>query len=662
MRAVDARVAATARIPGFFEACKQLVANAVEAAPRSAIAIEFNLQLGAITISDDGVGLGAAGLALVGEGPSCPASSKAGHAGAALHAIAALSTRLVVTSRARRGAPLTLRKEWQRGAARGVYPHSAKRSCHGTTVAVRGLMHGLPVRARALASAQQRAVARRCLKAFVAGLAAHHYALAWTLTECGDRTLLRTRACASVREAAAQLARGTAPDVAALMRPISFAIQHIAAQGCAGVVDAQAPQRRPRDEQVLLIDGVPCVPSGSGRLRRAFLHHCGASAAAPPAARVAFVLNLVTDGALRITFSPCGSRVSIDADERDWQLAECCLAGAARRIARSSQPPQPQPQPQPHPRVAAPRLPADEPAPLPTARSRYCAPPPRLPLLHTPLSLAPPAPPPRAAAAPLVAAWREQRALVVKARSSRAESSEGGEGTSPRAAASRVTREMLRAARVVNQVERSFVIVVATASGGPNEAAREQLLALDPHAAHERVRLERFEDTLAAALLNRDRALAVGAADLAPLAVCPSSALRRPIAVPLDAAVGGAPSVRIARALRCWGFAFALSASQDTAWVDAVPCLLGVAVPALALVDFIQIERQRLHARARQLPAAVRKIIALKACHGAIRFGDELTVRESAALLRSLSACRLPFQCAHGRPSIVPLLTLGERA
>ena len=86
------------------------------------------------------------------------------------------------------------------------------------------------------------------------------------------------------------------------------------------------------------------------------------------------------------------------------------------------------------------------------------------------------------------------------------------------------------------------------------------------------------------------------------------------------------------------------------------------AVPALALVDFIQIERQRLHARARQLPAAVRKIIALKACHGAIRFGDELTVRESAALLRSLSACRLPFQCAHGRPSIVPLLTLGERA
>jgi len=40
-------------------------------------------------------------------------------------------------------------------------------------------------------------------------------------------------------------------------------------------------------------------------------------------------------------------------------------------------------------------------------------------------------------------------------------------------------------------------------------------------------------------------------------------------------------------------------------------------------------------------------------------FNDVLTVEECRDLLRRLAACAFPFQCAHGRPSMVPLVDLG---
>ncbi|KAJ6788054.1 hypothetical protein PWT90_09275 [Aphanocladium album] len=46
----------------------------------------------------------------------------------------------------------------------------------------------------------------------------------------------------------------------------------------------------------------------------------------------------------------------------------------------------------------------------------------------------------------------------------------------------------------------------------------------------------------------------------------------------------------------------------------------------------------------------------------AIMFNDELTMAECAALIRRLAQCALPFQCAHGRPSMAPLVNLGDTA
>lgn len=41
-------------------------------------------------------------------------------------------------------------------------------------------------------------------------------------------------------------------------------------------------------------------------------------------------------------------------------------------------------------------------------------------------------------------------------------------------------------------------------------------------------------------------------------------------------------------------------------------------------------------------------------------FNDELTLGQCKQVIQNLGQCVFPFQCAHGRPSIVPLTVVGE--
>lgn len=41
-------------------------------------------------------------------------------------------------------------------------------------------------------------------------------------------------------------------------------------------------------------------------------------------------------------------------------------------------------------------------------------------------------------------------------------------------------------------------------------------------------------------------------------------------------------------------------------------------------------------------------------------FNDALSAEECEQLVRRLAKCAFPFQCAHGRPSLVPLVDLGS--
>lgn len=56
-----------------------------------------------------------------------------------------------------------------------------------------------------------------------------------------------------------------------------------------------------------------------------------------------------------------------------------------------------------------------------------------------------------------------------------------------------------------------------------------------------------------------------------------------------------------------------------------------------------------------QRPPMITRLIKSRACRSAIMFGEWLSHAQCQHLLSELSRCSLPFQCAHGRPSIAPL-------
>lgn len=57
-------------------------------------------------------------------------------------------------------------------------------------------------------------------------------------------------------------------------------------------------------------------------------------------------------------------------------------------------------------------------------------------------------------------------------------------------------------------------------------------------------------------------------------------------------------------------------------------------------------------------PQAIRRVLVSKACRGAVMFGDHLSRRQCQRVIHTLRECALPFQCAHGRPTLAPLLRL----
>ncbi|KAJ5787297.1 hypothetical protein N7457_002287 [Penicillium paradoxum] len=57
-------------------------------------------------------------------------------------------------------------------------------------------------------------------------------------------------------------------------------------------------------------------------------------------------------------------------------------------------------------------------------------------------------------------------------------------------------------------------------------------------------------------------------------------------------------------------------------------------------------------------PQGILDLLNSRACRTAIMFNDSLNTEECQALVSRLARCAFPFQCAHGRPSMVPILDL----
>ncbi|KAF2707067.1 DNA mismatch repair protein [Pleomassaria siparia CBS 279.74] len=81
------------------------------------------------------------------------------------------------------------------------------------------------------------------------------------------------------------------------------------------------------------------------------------------------------------------------------------------------------------------------------------------------------------------------------------------------------------------------------------------------------------------------------------------------------------------------------SPPRESTHEQCPPWLKGMATCPQGLVDFVN----------------------SRACRSAIMFNDELSIQQCEELVSKLSKCAFPFMCAHGRPSMVPLLDLGHK-
>ncbi|XP_008281152.1 DNA mismatch repair protein Mlh3 isoform X1 [Stegastes partitus] len=229
----------------------------------------------------------------------------------------------------------------------------------------------------------------------------------------------------------------------------------------------------------------------------------------------------------------------------------------------------------------------------------------------------------------------------------------------------RFSKAMIHSMKVIHQVDKKFLACLINTrdeeSGAHTETEGNLLVLVDQHAAHERVRLENL-----IADSYEDDPDAQGERRLCSSTILP----------PLEISVSE-EELRLLRScqphLRSLGLEVTFSQAADPrVFVGKVPLCFtekesnelrrgrpSVIKPVVEEYLREQIELLRSAGRVRgTLPLTVLKVLASLACHGAIKFNDTLSRDECCSLVASLSSCQLPFQCAHGRPSIAPLVDI----
>ena len=215
-----------------------------------------------------------------------------------------------------------------------------------------------------------------------------------------------------------------------------------------------------------------------------------------------------------------------------------------------------------------------------------------------------------------------------------------GGGGGPRREQVVMSKQLVGQMVAIGQLERTWVAVRAAGA----------LYALDPHAADERVQLER----LSARAIDRATGLPRGSSD-----ACSSHRLRQPKTLtltPRELALLRAHGARVA----AWGWDAAPNPAEAALGVvalRAVPLLLNEQLGGGALLEYLH-ALEETGGGSTQPPPAAQRVLASKACRRAVMFGTRLDVADAQRILAELARCELPFQCAHGRPTLAPLARL----
>ncbi|XP_039207633.1 DNA mismatch repair protein Mlh3 isoform X1 [Crotalus tigris] len=223
----------------------------------------------------------------------------------------------------------------------------------------------------------------------------------------------------------------------------------------------------------------------------------------------------------------------------------------------------------------------------------------------------------------------------------------------------RFTKKMIDSLQVLNQVDNKFIACLMNTREEENKSADGNLLVLvDQHAAHERVRLEQL---ITDSYDKQHEAL--GKKKLLASTLCPPLEIEvtenqrrllwcchkslENLGLELLFPKNNLSQILVGKVPLCFveREANELRRGRHTVTKRIVQELIQEQIELLQTTGGAQAT----------LPLTILKVLASQACHGAIKFNDSLTLDESCHLMASLSCCQLPFQCAHGRPSMMPL-------
>jgi len=213
------------------------------------------------------------------------------------------------------------------------------------------------------------------------------------------------------------------------------------------------------------------------------------------------------------------------------------------------------------------------------------------------------------------------------------------------------TKEMIASAEVINQVDSSFITI----------KMGSLICAVDQHAADERVSLEALENALfhhdshdAMIIKLTKRQLHVG--DI--LKSCPV-APSRSVLLTMNQMTTARHYYSL---LHKWKFSFEESSSEErTIILRGLPSVCGRVAQTSDMLDFLN-DLGSLAGGSSIKPKFVSKVLASNACRYATMFGDAMTLKQCEQLIKALSKCQLPFQCAHGRPSVIPLYDMNQES
>jgi DNA mismatch repair ATPase MutL len=210
------------------------------------------------------------------------------------------------------------------------------------------------------------------------------------------------------------------------------------------------------------------------------------------------------------------------------------------------------------------------------------------------------------------------------------------------------TKEMLASAEVVSQVDYSFIII----------KMGSLICAVDQHAADERISLEALEK----ALFHHDSHDAM-TVSLTKRQLHVGDILKSSPVAPSKSCLLTSTQMITARhhqtLLHKWKFSFEESSTDERIIIlRGLPSVCGRVAQVEDMLEFLN--DLGLVGGSSTKPKFVSRVLASNACRYAIMFGDRLSVPQCEKVIESLSKCQQPYQCAHGRPSIIPLTHMSQ--